>query len=145
MPKPTVSPAMKPELDDLGCCGLSGVITTTYHSPRMRSLALTVVLALAVPSVALAQEQKPWPVVVRQVVTPISPFFPEAQRAKGVRKAVVKLELTVNPKGIVQTVKVLESAGADFDDAAVTAAKLTVFAEAKTMTMQPFTVTFELR
>lgn len=111
----------------------------------MRSLALVVVLAFAAPRLAFAQDQKPWPVVVRQVVQPISPFFPEAQRSKGVRKAVVKLELTINPKGIVQVVKVTESAGSDFDDAAVTAAKLTVFAEAKTMTMQPFVVTFELR
>lgn len=81
----------------------------------------------------------------RQVVTPISPFFPESERTKGTRKAVVDLELTINAAGIVQVVKVVKSAGDAFDEQAQVAAKLTVFAPAKTMTMQRFSVTFELR
>lgn len=113
----------------------------------MRSLALVLVLLVAVPSLAQTTQPdgKPWPTMTRSVVTPISPFFPEAERAKGTRKAVVELELTINAAGIVQVAKVVKSAGASFDEQAQTAAKLTVFAPAKTMTMQPFTVTFELR
>lgn len=109
----------------------------------MRSLALVVVLSLSVP--AFAQQQDPWPRVTRTVVTPISPFFPESERSKGTRKGVVELELTINAAGIVQVAKVVKSAGPAFDEQAQTAAKLTVFAPAKTMTIQDFTVTFELR
>ncbi|MBL8913910.1 MAG: TonB family protein [Archangium sp.] len=113
----------------------------------MRHLAAVLCLVLAVPTFAQSTQPdgKPWPTVTRQVVTPISPFFPESERSKGTRKGVVELELTINPAGIVQIVKVVKSAGAAFDEQAQIAAKLTVFAPEKTMTIQNFTVTFELR
>jgi TonB family protein len=85
-----------------------------------------------------------FPTMVRQVVTPISPMFPEAARSRGVRSAEVDLELTIGADGIVKNVRVVKSAGAEFDDAAMTAARLTVFTQAKGTTLQPFKVTFRL-
>jgi TonB family protein len=80
----------------------------------------------------------------RQVVTPISAMFPEAERSKGTRHAEVQLELTIGPDGIVKDVRVVTSAGAEFDDAALVVGRLTVFAKYKQVTLQRFKVTFNL-
>src|SRR5262245_53325105 len=109
----------------------------------MRKFLVLLMLSLAVP--AFAQPKDPWPRVTRQIVTPISPFFPESERTKGTRKGVVELDLTIDAAGIVQTIKVVKSAGDAFDEQAQITARLTVLAPAKTMTCQTFTVTFELR
>jgi TonB family protein len=108
----------------------------------MRKLLLAVVLLAVGPVFA---DPPPYPRVERAIVTPIYPVFPEAARARGVRNATVVLELQVGPNGIVQDLHVVTSGGAEFDDAAMVVGRLTVFAPAKTITLQRFKVTFDLR
>lgn len=79
------------------------------------------------------------------MVSSSTPNFPESERARGTRSAVVRLELTISPSGNVEQVKVVESAGADFDDAAKNAARNTVFAPAKVRSLQAYAISFELR
>lgn len=107
----------------------------------MRTLGLSLLLLTAVPAFA---SDPPYPMMVRAVVTPISPMFPEAMRARGVRNAEVLLELTVGPDGIVKDLRVVTSGGPEFDDAALIVGRLTVFAAAKMTTLQRFKVTFQL-
>jgi TonB family protein len=104
-------------------------------------------LAVAAPSFAQDPADPPPKLefMVRAVVTPIAPFFPEAARARGVRNAVVMLELQVGPDGIVKDLKVVSSGGPEFDDAALVVGRLTVFAPFKKTTLQKFKVTFDLR
>ena len=108
----------------------------------MRTLGLVVLFAVAAPAFAA---DPPYPMMERAVVTPIAPFFPEAARARGVRNAVVQLELQIGPDGIVQNLHVVSSGGAEFDDAALVVGRLTVFAPEKKITLQRFKVTFDLR
>jgi TonB family protein len=110
----------------------------------MRAWVLPALLAAFAPRLALAQDHTPWPVRERAVIERYVPFFPESERWRTPLKAVVTLELTINANGFVRGVKVTQSAGPEFDAAAVTAGRLTLFAAAKTTTVQPFTVTFEL-
>ena len=109
----------------------------------MHKLFLVVLLALAGP--VFAAEPMLYPRVERKIVTPIYPVFPEAARARGVRSAVVVLELQVGPNGIVQDLHIVASGGPDFDEQAMIVARLTVFAPAKTVTLQQFKVSFDLR
>ena len=109
----------------------------------MRTLGLSVLLlTLAAP--AFAQNPAPLPLMERKVVTPISPMFPESERSKGTRHAEVQLELTIGMDGIVKDLRVVNSGGAAFDDAALIVGRLTVFAPYKQMTLQRFKVTFDL-
>lgn len=106
----------------------------------MRTLGLSLLLLAAVPTFAA---EPLYPVMERAVVTPISPVFPEAARARGVRSAEVKLELQVGADGIVKDLRVVSSGGPEFDDAALIVGRLTVFAAAKGTTLQRFKVTFQ--
>jgi TonB family protein len=98
---------------------------------------------LAVSLSAFAQP-KPLPISMRAVVQSSTPNFPENERAKGTRNAAVKFELTLSAQGHVDDAKILESAGRDFDEAAMRAVRQMVFAPDKQTTTQYFTVTFQL-
>jgi TonB family protein len=91
-----------------------------------------VACALAYPSIALGQPNAPETaaLVPPKLVEPVEPVYPEAKRASG-EAASVALALTIDRTGHVSDVAVVESAGAEFDAAATTAARSLVFEPAQ--------------
>ncbi len=55
------------------------------------------------------------------------PIYPASLRHQG-REATVKLEIYIDAKGRIRNIKLLKSAGADFDQAAVDAIRASTFA-----------------
>ena len=96
-----------------------------------RMLALTWIALASIPSLALA-ERPPTAqqaLVAPQLVKNVEPQYPEAKRASG-EAATVSLILTIDEHGQVSNAEVSESGGAEFDAAAIEAAKQLVFAAA---------------
>jgi TonB family protein len=87
--------------------------------------------ALGVARGAVAQEQQPTtPVLVPPSLTaPVVPEYPESKRASG-ESASVLLALELDASGRVSRATVLESAGPEFDAAALSAAERLVFTPA---------------
>ncbi|HYQ40722.1 MAG TPA: TonB family protein [Polyangiaceae bacterium] len=85
---------------------------------------IAVACALAYPSIALGQTNAPdAPALVPpKLVENVDPTYPEAKRASG-EAASVALTLTIDRAGQVTDVAVAESAGPEFDEAAVNAAR----------------------
>jgi len=85
---------------------------------------IAVACALAYPSIALGQTNAPdAPALVPpKLVENVDPTYPEAKRASG-ETASVALTLTIDRAGQVTDVAVAESAGPEFDEAAVSAAR----------------------
>src|SRR6478736_3109823 len=85
---------------------------------------IAVACALAYPSIALGQTNAPdAPALVPpKLVENVDPTYPEAKRASG-EAASVALTLTIDRAGQVTDVAVAESAGPEFDEAAVSAAR----------------------
>jgi len=85
---------------------------------------IAVACALAYPSIALGEPNAPdAPALVPpKLVESVGPKYPEAKRASG-EAASVALTLTIDRTGQVTDVAVAESAGAEFDEAAVNAAR----------------------
>jgi TonB family protein len=100
----------------------------------MKSVPFLVLAWIALasnPNLALAQAA---PTAQHEVVPPrllenVEPKYPEAKRESG-ESAIVSLTLTVGADGHVTNAEVSQSAGAEFDTAAVDAAQLLVFAPA---------------
>ncbi|HET7542793.1 MAG TPA: TonB family protein [Polyangiaceae bacterium] len=90
----------------------------------MKLCWIAVACALAYPSVALAQPNGPATatLVPPKLVENVEPIYPEAKRESG-EAASVALTLTIDRTGQVTDVAVAESAGAEFDEAAVSAAR----------------------
>jgi len=79
----------------------------------------------------------------------VEPVYPKEKLAKG-EKATVVLELVVDANGKVTDAKITESAGTDFDDAAIVAAKQLVFQPATRdgkpiVAKIPFRFTFDFK
>ena len=93
---------------------------------------IAVACALAYPSTALAQtpDTDATALVPPKLAQTVEPVYPEAKRASGEAASVV-LTLTVDRTGHVSDVVVTESAGAEFDDAATSAAHSLVFEPAQ--------------
>lgn len=87
-----------------------------------RALFLVVLLAAS----AFAQTQPKLPTLVKQV----EPIFPASQQDGGVGATVV-MEIDIGVDGKVTDVRVVQSAGADFDEAALTAARQLEFTPAE--------------
>src|SRR6478752_2258235 len=85
---------------------------------------LAVACALAYPSIAVGQpnESDAAALVPPKLLEPVAPNYPEAKRASG-ESANVTLTLTIDRDGQVTDVAVAESADAEFDQAAVEAAR----------------------
>lgn len=90
----------------------------------LRAIALLLTL-LAVS--AFAQTQPKPPTLLKQV----EPVFPESQADAGVTAAAVLLEIDIGTDGKVMKVAVVESAGPEFDEAAVVAAEQLEFTPAE--------------
>jgi TonB family protein len=90
----------------------------------MRLSWIAVACALAYPSVALGQpnNSEPAALVPPKLVEPVEPTYPEAKRASG-EAAKVLLTLSIDRTGAVTDVGVAESAGPEFDEAAIAAAR----------------------
>ena len=85
---------------------------------------IAVACALAYPSIALAQANGPdaAALVPPKLIENVEPVYPEAKRQSG-EAASVTLTLSIDRTGQVTDVAVAESAGAEFDEAAVNAAR----------------------
>jgi len=85
---------------------------------------IAVACALAYPSIAVGQPNgsDTAALVPPKLVETVEPTYPEAKRASG-EAASVSLTLTIDRKGEVTDVTVAESAGSEFDEAAITAAR----------------------
>jgi len=85
---------------------------------------IAVACALAYPSIAIGQPSgsDTAALVPPKLVEPIEPTYPEAKRASG-EAASVALTLTIDRTGQVSDVAVAESAGPEFDEAAINAAR----------------------
>jgi len=85
---------------------------------------IAVACALAYPSIAVGQanESDTAALVPPKLIESAPPTYPEAKRASG-ESASVALTLTIDRSGQVTDVAVAESAGAEFDEAAVEAAR----------------------
>jgi len=85
---------------------------------------IAVACALAYPSIAVGQPNasESAALVPPKLVEPIEPTYPESKRASG-EAASVALTLTIDRTGQVTDVVVAESAGPEFDEAAVNAAR----------------------
>ena len=94
----------------------------------MQPMSLLALLALlALPALPLRAQE---PAIVEpRLVKPVQPIYP-AKFAGTDRRASIVAELDLDAAGKVIRVQVVESAGADFDKAAVDAAKQLVFAPA---------------
>jgi TonB family protein len=100
--------------------------------PRLWSLLLTAVLACSAglataPADAVAQA--PADVVPPKLVKAVEPVYPKSLEDKGLRAAVV-VELDLDTAGKVKKATIVESAGPEFDDAALEAAKQLEFTPA---------------
>jgi len=93
---------------------------------------LAVACALAYPSIAVGQpnESDAAALVPPKLLEPVAPNYPEAKRASG-ESANVTLTLTIDRDGQVTDVAVAESAGAEFDQAAIEAARALRFEPAQ--------------
>src|SRR3954462_15183194 len=98
----------------------------------MRLRWIAVACALAYSSSALGQPNTPdaTALVPPKLVETATPVYPEAKRASG-EAASVALTLMIDRTGHVTDVSVLESAGTDFDEAAITAARSLIFEPAQ--------------
>jgi TonB family protein len=99
------------------------------------TIAMTVALLFAQTGAALAQPARaPAPVPALTKAPKLTRFveaeYPPGEKAQG-RAAVVVLRLTLDAAGSVQDATVTESAGADFDTAALAAARRFVFEPAE--------------
>ena len=96
-----------------------------------RMLALTWIALGTVPSLALAQERPAaaHTLALPELVQNVEPEYPEAKRASG-EAATVSLILELDERGQVVEATVSESAGPEFDAAALDAAKRLVFSAA---------------
>ncbi|HYP78501.1 MAG TPA: TonB family protein [Polyangiaceae bacterium] len=85
---------------------------------------IAVACALAYPSIAVGQPDASAAaaLVPPKLVESVDPTYPEAKRASG-EAAKVTLTLTIDREGRVTDVAVAESAGADFDQAAIDATR----------------------
>lgn len=101
-----------------------------FSALRQRFLALGAALAMTAslpPALLFAAEP---PIVPPQLVRAATPVYPPALKERGVAGHVV-VELTVDVRGEPMDIKVVESAGPDFDAAALAAAQQLRFAPAR--------------
>jgi TonB family protein len=93
------------------------------RAPRSVVFA-TLLLAFVLPArTALAQDPR---LVAPELVESAAPEYPEAKKAAA-EKARVSLELTIGVEGTVTGATIVTSAGAEFDEAALAAARKLVF------------------
>src|SRR3954449_12154297 len=104
---------------------------------HVHQVALSLALSLLAPTLADAQPARapapaPAPVLTKppKLTRFVEAEYPESERARG-RAAVVVLRLTLDAAGNVQDASVAESAGAEFDAAAIAAARRFVFEPAE--------------
>ena len=105
--------------------------------PSLRHAALAVLCALFTSNAALGQGAAPVEQAKKQKLTRppelvkfVQAEYPESEKAAG-RSAAVVLQIAISATGVVDDVKVTESAGAAFDEAAVAAVRQFVFRPAE--------------
>jgi TonB family protein len=96
-------------------------------SKRSMAVALLFSASLLLPRAGLAQ---PGDVAPPKIITNVTPDYPEAKRGSGERASVV-LTLVIDAAGTVTEAAVQTSGGAEFDEAALAAAKRLVFDPAR--------------
>ena len=101
----------------------------TARRYRWQTVTATAVWALFWANVGLAQPA-PAPIEPPQVTKTVEPVYPPTMHDKGVAGTVV-VEFDIDVAGKVSKIKVVQSAGPDFDQAAVTAATALQFDPAR--------------